>query len=225
MKNNLELKEEIEKIRNEELIDSIQKEDTYFYIRVSSVDQQTIRQEVKAKELGIPLQNVFIEKASGKNIKDRPILEEMLRIIEKKHIESNGKIKSQLIVDSISRFARNTKDLLNLIDRLKESSTEFKSIKEAVDTNTPTGRFMLTVFGAVAELERAYIKDRQMEGIAEAKKQGVYKGRKPIEKPKNWDKYYTLYKEGHVKASEMMTLVGMKKSTFYKMLQQEENAE
>ena len=74
----------------------------------------------------------------------------------------------KLIVDSISRFARNTKDLLELVEQLNSKGIIFISLKEAIDTTTPTGVFMLTVFGAVAQLERDYIKDRQMEGIAVA---------------------------------------------------------
>ncbi|MFR8410940.1 MAG: recombinase family protein, partial [Butyricicoccus sp.] len=81
------------------------------------------------------------------------------------------------IVESISRFARNTRDLLNLVERLTEKQVEFVSRKEAIDTTTPTGKFMLTVFAAVAELEREYILQRQREGIAIAKKQVKYTGR------------------------------------------------
>ena len=84
-----------------------------------------------------------------------------------------------VIVESISRFARNARDLLDLVERLTEKQVEFVSRKEAIDTTTPTGKFMLTVFAAVAELEREYILQRQREGIAIAKEQGKYTGRKP----------------------------------------------
>ena len=73
-----------------------------------------------------------------------------------------------VIVESISRFARNTRDLLELVEQLTAKGVEFVSRKEAIDTTTPTGKFMLTVFGAVAELEREYILQRQREGIAAA---------------------------------------------------------
>ena len=96
----------------------------------------------------------------------------------------------KLIVDSISRFARNTKDLLELVEQLNSKGIIFISLKEAIDTTTPTGVFMITVFGAVAQLERDYLKDRQMEGIAIAVTAGKYKGRRPIEYPKLWERYY-----------------------------------
>lgn len=187
---------------------------TYFYIRVSSKEQNTIRQEVKAKEYNIPLENVFIEKASGKNIKDRPVLNNMMSVV---------KSGDKLIVDSISRFARNTKDLLDLVERLNEKGVIFKSIKEEIDTTTKTGMFMLTVFGAVAQLERDYIKERQMEGIEIAVAEGKFKGRKAIEYPKLWDKYYKMMQEGTIKGVDVMKILDLKKTTFYKLVKQYEN--
>ncbi|MCB2295599.1 recombinase family protein [Clostridium algoriphilum] len=113
------------------------------------------------------LKNVYIT--------DRPVLTNLMATL------NNG---DKLLVDSISRFARNTKDLLKLVDQLNNKGIIFVSLKEAIDTTTNTGLFMLTVFGAVAQLERDYIKDRQMEGIAVAVTEGKYQGRKPIEVPK-----------------------------------------
>lgn len=186
---------------------------TYFYIRVSSKEQNTVRQEVKAKEHNIPIANVYIEKASGKNVTDRPILKELMEKLEQ---------GDKVIVDSISRFARNTKDLLELVEQLNEKKVIFVSLKEAIDTTTSTGKFMLTIFGAVAELERDYLKERQAEGIAVAKAEGKYKGRKAIEYPKQWDKYYKMYQEGTLKAVDMMKLLELKKTTFYKLVKQYE---
>lgn len=182
---------------------------TYFYIRVSSKDQNTIRQEVKAKEIGIPVGNVFIERVSGKNVTDRPVLTNMMTVL---------KSGDKLIVDSISRFARNTKDLIELVEQLNEKGVIFVSLKEAIDTTTPTGIFMLTVFGAVAQLEREYIRQRQAEGIAIAVAQGKFKGRKPVEYPKQWDKYYKMIKDGAMTNMEAMKLMDLKKTTFYKLI-------
>ena len=139
------------------------------YIRISTTDQNTARQEVLMKELNV--EQVFIDRMSGKNT-DRPELKKMMGFVRE---------GDTVIVESISRFARNTKDLLDLVEQLTAKRVEFISKKEAIDTTTPTGKFMLTVFGAVAELEREYILQRQREGIAIAKQNGVYKGRKPIE--------------------------------------------
>ena len=106
-----------------------------------------------------------------------------------------------VIVSEISRFARNTKDLLELIEILTQKEVEFISQKEAIDTTTPTGKFMLTIFGAVSELERSYILSRQAEGIAIAKTLGKYKGRKPIELPLETDAVIKKWKSGEITAS------------------------
>ena len=161
------------------------------YIRISTNDQNTARQEVMMKELGV--EQVFIDRMSGKNT-DRPELKRMMNFVREGDV---------VIVESISRFARNTKDLLELVDQLTEKQVEFISKKEAIDTTTPTGKFMLTVFGAVAELEREYILQRQKEGIAIAKQNGVYKGRKPIEHPK-FREVVAIWKEGEITATEAM---------------------
>lgn len=175
------------------------------YIRISTTDQNTARQEVLMQELGVD--QVFIDRMSGKSL-DRPELKRMMNFVR------DG---DTVIVESISRFARNTRDLLDLIEQLCEKKVEFVSRKEAIDTTTPTGRFMLTVFGAVAELEREYILQRQKEGIAIAKENGVYKGRKPIEKP-NIGKVAELWKRGEITAVEAMKRLDMKPSTFYRKM-------
>ena len=120
-----------------------------------------------------------------------------------------------MIVESISRFARNTRDLLNLMEQLSAKGVEFVSKKEAIDTTTPTGKFMLTVFGAVAELEREYILQRQREGIEIAKQQGKYKGRKPLSPP-GFQEMVIRWKRGEITAAEACRRLGMSKATFYR---------
>lgn len=104
-----------------------------------------------------------------------------------------------VIVEAISRFARNTRDLLELVEQLAAKHVEFISQKEAIDTTTPTGKFMLTVFGAVAELEREYILQRQREGIEIAKAQGKYTGRKAINHP-DFEKVAAQWRNGQLTA-------------------------
>ena len=113
---------------------------------------------------------------------------------------------------------------MELVEQLNSKGIIFISLKEAIDTTTPTGVFMLTVFGAVAQLERDYLKDRQMEGISIAVTEGKYKGRKLIEVPKLWDKYYKMYKENTIKAIDAMKILELKKTTFYKLINQYEKS-
>jgi DNA invertase Pin-like site-specific DNA recombinase len=173
------------------------------YIRVSTQEQNTIRQEVLMKSLGVD--EIYIDRMSGKNA-NRPELQKMMEYVRK---------GDTVIVESISRFARNTRDLLELVEQLTAKGVEFVSRKEAIDTTTPTGKFMLTVFGAVAELEREYILQRQREGIAIAKEQGKYKGRKPIEAPE-FEQTIAKWKSGAITAAEAMRTLHMTKTTFYR---------
>ena len=177
------------------------------YIRVSTTDQNTARQELLMTELGV--EKVFIDRISGKNT-DRPELIRMMGFVRQGDC---------VVVESISRFARNTKDLLELVEQLTAKGVEFVSKKEAIDTTTPTGKFMLTIFGAVAELEREYILQRQAEGIAIAKEQGVYKGRKPIVRPE-FENVVSLWRQGSITAVEAMNRLNMKPSTFYRKVKE-----
>lgn len=173
------------------------------YVRASTQEQNTARQEVLMKELGVD--EVYIDKMSGKST-DRPELKMMMQFVRK---------GDTVIVESISRFARNTRDLLELVEQLTEKGVEFISKKEAIDTTTPAGKFMLTVFGAVAELEREYILQRQREGIVIAKKQGKYKGRKPLEIPE-FEQIVGKWRNGAITAAEAMRVLHMSKTTFYR---------
>jgi DNA invertase Pin-like site-specific DNA recombinase len=161
----------------------------------------------------IDADRIYLEKASGKNT-DRPKLKEMLTFVR------DGDV---VIVESISRFARNTRDLLELIEQLSEKGVAFISKKEAIDTDTPSGKFMLTVFGAVAELEREYIKQRQSEGIAEAKRAGKYKGRKPIEVDRTkFNKVCAQWKAGNISAVAAQKQLRLRPNTFYRRVKQYE---
>ena len=173
------------------------------YIRISTTDQNTARQELLMEQLGVD--EVYIDRMSGKNT-NRPELQKMMEYVRR---------GDTVIVESISRFARNTRDLLELVEKLSAKGVEFVSKKEAIDTTIPTGKFMLTVFGAVAELEREYILQCQREGIAIAKANGVYKGRKPIQPPE-LEKVMVKWRRGEITAAEAMRQLGMSRSTFYR---------
>ena len=184
------------------------------YIRVSSKEQNTARQEVLMEQLGVD--KVYLEKVSGKN-KNRPELKAMLEFVRE---------GDTVVVESISRFARNTKDLLELIELLQEKKVEFISQKEAIDTTTPTGKFMLTIFGAVSELERSYILQRQREGIdampidsktgkKKSSKTGRVTGRPSMKYPKNWAKIYNQYVEKELNVKQICKLYDIPRSSFY----------
>lgn len=177
------------------------------YIRVSDgASQSTLRQEVLMEELGV--EEIFIDKCSGKNA-DRPQLKAMLSYCRK---------NDYIIVSEISRIARNTKDLLDIIDKLTEKEVAFISQKEAIDTTTDTGKFMLTVFGAVAELERSYILARQKQSLDALKNTPQWEsyGRPKYKLPENFLEINNKITSGELRPTDAIKILGMKKSTFYK---------
>lgn len=179
------------------------------YIRISSAEQNTARQDVLMQELGV--EKIFTDKCSGKNT-DRPKLMKMMEFVREGDV---------VIVESISRFARNTRDLLTLVEQLEEKQVKFISKKEVIDTNTASGKFMLTIFGAVAELERDYIRDRQREGIAIALEEGRYNGR-PKKKLDNFEEVYNAWKAEEITASKASKLLKVARSSFYRRVKEHE---
>ncbi len=137
------------------------------YIRVSTLDQNNERQLA-----GIKLDKSFIDKASGVNT-SRPALKEMLNYVR------DG---DEVIVHSMDRLARNLIDLRKMVESLVNKKVKITFVKENLTftgDDTPISKLLLSVLGAVAEFGRELIKESQREGIALAKKKGVFKGRKP----------------------------------------------
>lgn len=179
------------------------------YVRCSTVEQNEARQMKMMEEHHI--EKVFVDKASGKNTDRKEFLAMMAFIRE----------GDSVTVESISRIARNTRDLLSIVSTLTEKGVEFISLKENLDTTTPQGRFMLTVFGALAELERECILERQREGIAIAKAEGRYKGRQRVEI--NESKFRAVcarWRAGEITATAAMQEVGLKPNTFYRRVKE-----
>ena len=128
-----------------------------------------------------------------------------------------------LYVESINRLGHSTRDLLNIIDILTNKGLTLVSHKENIDTNTPSGKFMLTVFAALSQLEREQLKQRQREGIEIAKAQGKYTGRKPIEI--DWTRFGQLYGEWKAKSitgRDFMRRMDMSANTFYRRVREYE---
>ena len=180
------------------------------YIRVSTERQETARQQEIMCDYQVD--RIFSEKLSGATT-DRPQLKAMLDYVR----------EDALYVESISRLGRSTKDLLNIIDTLTDKGVTLISHKESIDTNTPTGKFMLTVFAALSQLEREQLKQRQREGIEIAKAQGKYTGRKPI--PFDWEWFGKLYGEWKAKqitGRDFMRRMELSANTFYRRVREYE---
>lgn len=179
------------------------------YIRCSTVEQHEDRQLVMMEQHGA--ERVFIDKLSGKDT-NRPELQKMLEFLRE---------GDTLIVESFSRLARSTKDLLGIVDQLEEKGVTFISLKETVDTSTPSGKFMLTVFAALAQLERENILQRQKEGIEAARKRGVYKGRPRAQIDEAaFSAAVRAWRAGEITARAAMEQCNMKANSFYRRVKE-----
>ena len=174
------------------------------YVRVSTVDQHTDRQLSD-----LALDRIFTEHASGKNVGDRPALQEMLAFIRE---------GDEVYVHSMDRLARNLRDLLSLVEQINGKGVTLHFVTENLSFHpnaeaNPMATLMLSLLGAVAQFERSLILERQREGIAKAKARGTYKGRKPLNS-------HTLEKAKEMRASGMSLVkvakeLGCGKSTLY----------
>ncbi|MCL1883085.1 MAG: recombinase family protein [Defluviitaleaceae bacterium] len=185
----------------------------FAYVRVSTKEQHDTRQLIAMESRGIPPERIFSEKQSGKDTK-RPQLQSLMDTVQK---------GDTVVVESISRFARNTKDLLGLVEKLTAKGVEFVSLKEHIDTTTPTGRFTLTIFAAIAELERECTLLRQAEGIAAAKLRGVHMGRPLKRPPENFAQVVKDWEREKIPFEEVLKLTGLKRATFYNRLREFRN--
>ena len=183
------------------------------YVRVSSIDQNIARQQ-EAIEEHIKIDKWFIDKTSGKD-KNRPKLNQMLEYVRE---------DDTIYIHSLDRLARNTMDLLNIAKDLTEQGIKLHSLKDSfVFDNTPSGNLLLTILGGVAEFERAIAKERQLEGIAIAKKNNVYKGRKKIKiNKKLFEELYSDYKKGYITQVEFARRLNVSRSTLYRRIKKYE---
>lgn len=183
------------------------------YVRVSTVEQNEGRQLEGLKAYKID--KWFTEKVSAKDT-NRPQLKAMLDFARE---------GDTVFVWDFSRLARSTKDLLDLVEQFQTKGIHLRSIKENLDSSTPTGKLMLTMIGAINEFERTNLLERQKEGIALAKADGKYKGRKEIGYPDNWKEVYDQWKVRELTATKAMELLGLKRNTFYKLIKDYEEVE
>lgn len=174
------------------------------YVRVSTVEQNPARQDELMKSFGVD--KVYSEKLSGKDTK-RPQFQEMIDFLRE---------GDTLYVESFSRLSRSTRDLLDTVNTLNEKGVSLVSDKEKIDTTTPQGRLVMTVFAAIYQFERENTLERQREGIAIAKRQGKYKGRKPIEVTDAFLKIARNWEKGELALKDAVELSGVSQSTFFR---------
>ena len=184
------------------------------YVRVSTEEQNETRQ-IEALEKH-SIDKWFVEKVSAKNT-DRPKLQELMEFVREGDV---------IYIHDFSRLARSTKDLLELTEQLQKKKVELVSNKENIDTSTATGKLMLTMIAAIAEFERANLLERQREGIAIAKRNGKYKGRKKKEIDKAvFDAQYHRYMQREINKGELAKILNISRPTLDKLIAEKNEKE
>lgn len=175
------------------------------YARVSTEQQNLDRQIDALKEYGVD--HVYNEKMTGTK-KERPELMKMLdRMTE----------GDTVVIESLSRLGRSTKDLIELTELFHEKGVRLVSLKEAIDTNTSTGKLLFTLMSAIAQFERDTIADRTREGLNAARARGRTGGR-PKTNPDSVKKAVKLYNTRQYSIREIEEMTGVKKATLYRNL-------
>lgn len=187
------------------------------YLRVSTVKQDVIRQDMQLDKLGIKFDREYVDKMTGKT-KERPMLNKM--IVELREGDT-------VYCESISRLGRSLKDLIDIIEQLVNKGVRVVIVKEGIDTNSSTYKLLLAIFGGVAEMERETIQERVIQGVEKCKatgetKTGRWFGRqeKTInDLPKDFEKYYNKMIDKEITKVEMAKLLGCGRATLYRWIE------
>ena len=192
---------------------------TFYYARVSSKEQNLARQLEAFRKLGADERDIVTDKESGKDL-SRPGYQAL-----KTTILRPG---DTLVIKSLDRLSRNKTDIRYELLYYQDNNIRLKIIDlPTTMMELPEGQewvfamvnnILIEVLGTIAEQERETIRQRQAEGIAAAKENGAYLGRPMIEKPEHWDKVIYQWNSGEITAKKAMSILGLKKSTFYNLL-------
>lgn len=180
------------------------------YARVST-DQQDYTMQVDALK-NMKVEKIYSEKMTGTK-SHRPELDEM-----RNRLESGDTV----VIYSLSRLGRSTKDLLALVEEFRDNGVKLLSVKEQIDTETPSGRLLITILAAVAEFERDTIVQRTNDGLAAARARGR-KGGRPRTDAKVIEKAVKLYRAQTHSLREISELTGISRTTIYRALEKEKS--
>ena len=174
------------------------------YARVSTEEQVLDRQIDALKTAGVT--KIFQEKITGTKA-DRPKLQELLE-----HLRPGDVV----VVSDLTRLSRSTKDLFDIVERIQSAGADIKSLKESwIDTTTPQGKLLFTIFAGISQFERDLISQRTREGLASAKARGRHGGRPPKRNEKA-DIALKMYDSDEYSIPEILQATGMSKATLYR---------
>ena len=175
------------------------------YCRISTRDQQTLRQLDQLREFGC--KRIYEETASGTR-RDREELNRMLETLREGDV---------VVVTELSRLSRSVKDLFEIVDKIHQVGADIKSLKESdwIDTTTPQGKLLFTVFAGISQFERDLIRQRTMEGLQAARARGRNGGRPPKDKTKI-ELALSMYDSKVCSISQILETTGISKTTLYR---------
>ena len=179
------------------------------YARVSTTEQDAGFDAQKRELVAVGCEEFFCEKVSS--VAERQQLNECLRFIRK---------GDTLVVTKLDRLARSMRDLIEIVDQVKEKGAELRILAMNLDTSNATGELMLNVLGSVAQFERSMMLERQREGIAKAKAEGKFKGRAPTAQRKSAE-VIRMWSAG-TKPPEIVAALGISLSSVYRIIRSEQ---
>ena len=182
---------------------------TYGYARVSTCDQNLDRQLDMLNRYGVD--RLFTEKMSGTK-RERPELNKLIESL---------KAEDTVVVESLSRLGRSTKNLIELVELFQERGVHLVSLKESVDTSTPSGQLLFTLMSAIAQFERETIAERTNEGLRAARARGHIGGRPKADQQKV-QQAISLYHTQQYTVNEIQDMTGIARSTLYRAMKQQE---
>lgn len=182
------------------------------YLRVSSDQQELLRQKYIFEQKNVAFEKVFEEKVSAKDT-NRPVYKEMMQWLREGDV---------LYVESFSRLARNTRDLLDIVEKLKNKNVKIVSLKENFDTDTPQGKLMLGMFALLYSFERECMLERQKEAFDARRAADLPVGRPKVKMSKTFSKNYGRWKAGEITATQCMKEEKLSRTTFYKLVKEYE---
>lgn len=178
------------------------------YARVSTEQQNLDRQLAALNQYGVDI--IYNEKMTGTK-RDRPELNKLL---------DRMTAGDTVVIESLSRLGRSTKDLIELCELFESRKVNLVSLKESIDTATPTGKLLFTLMSAISQFERDCIASRTQEGLAAARARGRLGGRPKIDS-KAIQKAIKLYNTKQYSIKEIEEMTGVKKATLYRYLKAE----
>lgn len=183
----------------------------YGYERVSTTEQNLGRQRERLLQAGVEAEHIFSDKISGKDM-NRPNLKNLLS-----HLRGGD----ELVVLSLDRLGRNSKDIITLVDNLRSKGIKLRLLDMDIDSDSPVGKLIIAIMAELAEVERLNILERQRQGLELAKAEGRKNGRPRKElDEKEFNRIYEKYSRNEISVTDAAKLLCISRATFYRRVEE-----